>query len=149
MPAYTATARAAVANPRTIGRIGHDATAVQRGCLNRMTISVSGTPADNAIIWTLQRCTTTGTMTGVTPATRDTADGAADLIASENATAEPTYTASTEMFDNAINQRATLIVVYDDRNEIIIPATANNGLGLKATHASFTGNSEVTFTWTE
>jgi hypothetical protein len=149
MPAYTITSRAAAANPRTIARVGHDASAVQRGCLTRMTVSSSGTPADNAIIWTLQRCTTTGTMTSVTPALRDTADGAADLIGSENATAEPTYTSATEMFDNAVNQRATLIVVYDERNEIIIPATANNGLGLKATHASFTGNVEATLTWTE
>jgi len=149
MPAYTATTRAAVANPRTIGRIGHDASAVQRGCLTRMTISSSGTPADNAIIWTLQRCTTTGTMTSVTPAVRDVADGAADLTASENASAEPTYTASTELFDHAINQRATLIVVYDERNEIIIPATANNGLGVKAAHSAFTGNAECTLTWTE
>lgn len=149
MPAYTATTRAAVANPRTIGRIGHDASAVQRGSLNRMTLSCSGTPADNAIIWTLQRCTTTGTMTTLTPALRDVSDGPADLVASENATAEPTYTASTEMFDNAVNQRATLIVVYDDRNEITIPATANNGLGLKAAHASYTGNAEATFTWVE
>lgn len=149
MPAYTITARAATANPRTIARIGHDASAVQRGNLNRMTISSSGTPADNAIIWTLQRCTTTGTMTSVTPALRDPADGAADLLGGENATAEPTYTASTEMFDNAINQRATLIVVYDDRNEITIPATANNGLGLKSTHPTATPTVEATLTWTE
>jgi hypothetical protein len=149
MPAYTITARAACANPRTIARVGHDATAVQRARINRMTLSASGTPADNAIIWTLQRCTTTGTMTSVTPALRDTVDGAADLLGSENATVEPTYTAATEMFDNAVNQRATLIVVYDDRNEIIIPATANNGIGLKAAHASFTGNVESTITWEE
>jgi hypothetical protein len=149
MPAYTITARAATANPRTIARVGHDATAVQRARINRMTLSSSGAPADNAIIWTLQRCTTTGTMTAVTPGLRDTADGAADLLGSENATVEPTYTASTEMFDNAVNQRATLIIVYDDRNEIIIPATANNGLGLKAAHATFTGNVESTITWEE
>lgn len=149
MPAYTATTRGPIANPRTIGRIGHDATAVQRGSLNRMTLSCSGTPADNTILWTLQRCTTTGTMTAVTPGLRDVADGAADLVAGENATVEPTYTASTEMFDNGLNQRATLIVVYDDRNEIVIPATANNGLGMKAAHATSTVNAETTFTWVE
>ena len=149
MPAYTATCRAAAANPRTIARVGHDASAVQRGSVTRVTLSSSATPADNAIIWTFQRCTTTGTMTSVTPALRDTADGAADLLAGENATAEPTYTASTELFDNALNQRATLIVVYQEGHEITIPATANNGLGIKAAHASFTGNVEATVSWTE
>ena len=149
MRGYVATCRGPVANPRTIGRIGHDASAGQRGYLEHFIVSASGTPADNAIIWTLQRTTTTGTTTAVTPASIGDPSAAADLVAGENATAEPTYTASTELFDNAVNQRATFMVVFPDLRRPVIAATANAGLGMKASHASFTGNAEVSLSWAE
>jgi hypothetical protein len=146
---YVATCRAAVANPRTIGKVGHDGSATYRGFLEHFIVSVGGTPADNSIIFTLQRCTTAGTFTSVTPANTETADGAPDLIAGENATAEPTYTASTELFDNDLNQRAIFMLVYTDQRWPVIPATANNGIGMKATHASVTASASVTFQWLE
>lgn len=148
MPSFVATCRAAVANPRTIGIVSQPATARTRLWLNQFIISASGTPADNAIIWTLQRTTAAGTTTSVTPAVADTAD-TATAVAGENATAEPTYTSATELFDNAVNQRATLAIVYAPGRERVVPLTNNAGLGMKATHASFTGNAEVTLEWNE
>lgn len=148
MPSFVATCRAAVANPRTIGAVQQPSTARTRLWLNQFILSISGTPADNAIIWTLQRTTTAGTSTSVTPAVADQAD-TATAVAGENFTAEPTYTSATELFDNALTQRATLAVVYAPGRERVIPLTNSNGLGMKAAHGSFTGNADCTLEWSE
>lgn len=149
MSSYSATCRAAVANPRSIGILREPASSTDRARLQQFTISASGTPADNAIIWTLQRTSSAGTFTGVAGAAHDPAEGAATLSPGENATVEPTYTASSEIWDNAVNQRATMFVMYAPGREIVLPVTNNAGLGFKAAHATFTGNAEVTFTWDE
>jgi hypothetical protein len=145
-----ATTTAAVANPRTIGNINQPATARVRAYLEQFVLSISGTPGDNSVLFTLQRTTTTGTVTSVTPAATDTGgDTSITLVAGENATAEPTYTSATELFDNALNGRATLVMVYAPGRERIVPLTNSAGLGMKATHASYTGNANVTFEWHE
>lgn len=82
--------------------------------------------------WQVQgkRFTAPGTTTGLTPASTDSADPAATFTAGSNATVEPTYTANTTFQDLGINPRSTFRwVAYDPRDEIIMPATANNGLG--------------------
>jgi len=82
--------------------------------------------------WQVQgkRFTAAGTTTAVTPASTDSADPAATFTAGSNASAEPTYTANTTFTDMGINPRNTYRwVAYDPRDEIILPATAANGIG--------------------
>lgn len=82
--------------------------------------------------WQVQgkRFTAAGTTTAVTPASTDSADPAATFTAGSNATVEPTYTANSTFTDFGINPRSTYRwVAYDPRDEIILPATAANGIG--------------------
>jgi hypothetical protein len=147
---YIATCRAAVANPRSIGKVAQPASATDRARLTGFCIGSTATPADNAIQWTLQRITTAGTFTSVTPAIKDDpADGAATMVAGENCTSEPTYTASTELFDTGINQRANFLMIYAPGREPVIPKTNNAGLGVKSTHASATPSVDVVLEWDE
>lgn len=81
-----------------------------------------------------RRFTVAGTTTAVTPAATDPNDPASTLTAGSNATVEPTYTANTTFTDFGINPRSTYRwVAYDPRDEIIMPATAANGLGFVLT----------------
>jgi hypothetical protein len=82
--------------------------------------------------WQVQgkRFTAAGTTTAVTPASTDSGDPASTFTAGSNATVEPTYTANSTFTDQGINPRSTYRwVAYDQRDEIIMPATAANGLG--------------------
>lgn len=82
--------------------------------------------------WQVQgkRFTAAGTSTAVTPAPTDSGDPAATFTAGSNHSAEPTYTANTTFTDMGINPRNTYRwVAYDPRDEIILPATAANGIG--------------------
>jgi hypothetical protein len=109
-----------------------------------------GTPADNALRFRLSRSTAVGTEgTGVVPAALDSADPASLMDGAEGHSAEPTYTAATEMLDVPLNQRATFRHIVAPDGEIICPATASNGLGCAAIHASYVGNCEVVMHWQE
>lgn len=146
MAAYSVEANDAV----TSG--GQTACHVTRGASSRAkvfewTLSHSGTPADNAILWEVKRHTTAPTSTSVTPSPLDSADPASTTTAGENATAEPTFGAI--VWRNSIYQRATYRWVAVPGSEVVIPDTANNGLAFVPSHASYTGNAEVTTFFTE
>ncbi len=90
-----------------------------------------GTPgSDQSYEVQLKRFTAAGTTTALTPASTDSGDPASTFTAGSNASAEPTYTANTLIDDYGANPRATFRwVAYDQRAEIILPATAANGVG--------------------
>jgi hypothetical protein len=102
-------------------------------------VGSSATPADNAILWYIQRTTAAGTSTSVTPTATDPGDPAASSTAGINHTVEPTYTAGAILWHLALNQRATQRFQFDPDAPLIVPATANNGLGLYPVNSSFTG----------
>lgn len=77
-----------------------------------------------------KRCTTAGTTTGVTPSPMDSGDPAATFTAGSNASAEPTFTASTVVDDTSVNPRGIYVWRgYDPSAYIVLPATASNGMG--------------------
>lgn len=122
----------------------------KRGYLYDFVLTCGGTPADNAIQWLARRLTAVGTEgAGVVPIALDPGSPAAILDGAENHTAEPTYTAASELFDQLINQRAAFRWVARPGGELVIPATASNGIGFTAFHASYTGSAEVTAHWEE
>jgi hypothetical protein len=87
----------------------------------------------------IQRCTTVPTGSAKTPNSLDPADTLATTIqAFDTVTADGTLTANAFLYQVPLNQRATLRWVAAPYGEIIIPATANNGimLGLDAATTS-------------
>ena len=84
-----------------------------RPAIYEFNIGTEGTPAENALVYLLQRATTTTTFTAVTPVPIDPTDGVltnpvALATTGSNATVEPTYTAAQKVFgDLGFNQRAT------------------------------------------
>ena len=147
MDSYSVLATAAVAAPRTIGTL--IASTARRGHVEAFSLSCEGAPADNTIIWKLQRCTTTGTVTSTTPAAKDPASPAASLSSGQNASAEPTYTANTILWEGGLNQRSLARIVYAPGKELLTNTTSNNGMGMTANHASATPTVDAVFEWTE
>lgn len=112
-------------------------------------VGQGGTPADNAMFWLLQRSTTAGTLTSVTPAKLDSADPVAIATAGQDATIEPTYTAANELLEIPLNQRASYRWVAAPGGEIVVPATASNGVGFQVKSAAYTGTADVSFHFEE
>lgn len=114
-----------------------------------LLIGASGTPADNALVWALMRLTVAGTDTSLTPTPLDPADVAARATAGENASAEATFTAGSELLELPINQRASYRWVASPGGELVIPATAAAGIGARAKSAAYTGAAEATIQFSE
>ena len=145
MARYSIDGAQAVASPDdTTLTLTADATRPRRCKVYDIILGSSATPADNALIRTVQRCTAAGTSSAVTPLALDPADVATEDDAGENHTVEPTYTAAAQLLVIAMNQRATYRWVAAPGGELVTPATAANGVGEFATHASFTGSVETT-----
>ena len=104
-----------------------------------LIIGCSGTPADNALIWSLQRFTAAGTSTAYVPPPLDSGDPAAISVGGVTCTIEPTYTSAKILMAISLNQRATHRWVADPDAHLVIPATASNGIGCYTLHASYTG----------
>jgi hypothetical protein len=104
-------------------------TAAIRPRLIEYALSTTGTPGSDASYEVqVQRITTVGTSTSVTPQSTDPNDPAATLIAGSNSTAEGTPS-GVPLDDRGVNPRASYRwVPYDQRAELIMPATASNGL---------------------
>lgn len=98
----------------------------------------SAATADNAVDMILARFTAIGTPTTVTPLPLDPADSAATLIGGSNHSAEPTYTAGGTLLTIGGHQRAGNAWYAPPGGELFIPATANNGIGMKSNSASST-----------
>ena len=107
-------------------------------------IADEGTPADNVALHTIQRITAIGTNTAVVPTKLDIADRVALMLAGENHTVEPTYTAAEELLEVALNTRATFRWVAAPGGEIVTPAVSASGWGAKSLHASATTAWRVT-----
>lgn len=105
-----------------------------------LSVGQGGTPADNAIYWQVSRQTAAGTITSVTPRALDSTNSVvAVATAGSNATVEGTITASSDLITVAINQRASFRWVAAPGNELIVPATAANGLAVLTKSAAYTG----------
>lgn len=120
----------------SVGSWVADATRPRRIKLYDIVFGSEASPADNAFQYVIQRVTAPGTLTAVTPSPLDPADAATESDAGENCTVEPTYTANLVMLSISINQRATFRWVAAPGGELVCPATASNGFGVKTPSAS-------------
>lgn len=137
-----------MASPTVTAAVFTASTSV-RGEIYELLLGSSATPADNAITWKVQRFTGAGSTSAYTPNPLDPADPVSLCSAGVTATIEPTYTSGKLLFHIALNQRATHRWIADPRGPLKIPATGSNGAGIYPVHASFTGNTDGTFYFSE
>ncbi|MGH7949135.1 MAG: hypothetical protein ACREQF_07930 [Candidatus Binataceae bacterium] len=138
MARYSVEMNRAASSTLSVGSVTSDATTPRRLKLSDMIIGSEATPADLGFLWQIQRCTTAGTNTAVTPQALDPADAAALFDAGEAHSADPTLTANAILLSIALNQRATFRWVAAPGGELVVPATASNGLALRTPTAGGT-----------
>jgi hypothetical protein len=131
MAKYSAQFNRAASAAAAVGTITADATTPRRQKIYDLLVGSEAVPADFAFLWTLDRCTTAGTSTAVTPTKLDPGDAVALADAGENHTAEPTFTAGEVLLSIPLNQRATIRWVAPPGGELVIPAVASNGIGIR------------------
>jgi hypothetical protein len=109
-------------------------TANIRPRLKAFDWSTLGVPtSDQGVDIQIRRATALGTSTSYTLQNTDPSDSAVTpvLTAGTNCSVEPTYPAGF-MFDRAFNPRLThQWAAYDPSAELIMPATATNGIGFQ------------------
>jgi len=120
-----------------------------RNMVYELWMGNEGSPADQVTIYHIARVTSDGAGSAVTPSPLDPGDRASQCTCLENHTTEPTYTSGGEILEIPLNHRATFRWVAAPGGEIITPATDNNGLGLKAIHASVTTDFRMGAMWEE
>ncbi|KKM94630.1 hypothetical protein LCGC14_1196440 [marine sediment metagenome] len=111
----------------------------------------SDATADQAYSIEVERTTAVGTEgSGFTPTLLDP-DSPVSLsdVGVGTYASEPTYTASSTLLGFGLNQRGTFRWVAAPGGELIAPATANAGLGIKAESSTANFNVDVTFHWEE
>lgn len=127
----------AVAATKTALILG--STAALRPRIVRYDCSTTGTPtSDQGIEYQVRRATALGTSTAYTLRASDPSDetAGATITAGTNCTIEPTYSAGSWLVDRAQNPRATYQwAAYSPDEEMIMPATASNGIGWQITGA--------------
>lgn len=143
---YAATMQDAVSSGYlTAGIIGQAATFRTRLEIYDLLFSADGAPADNVLNFRMRRSTAAGTTTAVTPEPLEgSASGAATAAVGENATAEPTYTANSELMQFDLNQRATFRWVASPGGAFKVPAANSVGIGTEVKSPAYTGNASIT-----
>lgn len=130
---FTASGFIAIAATKTALIIG--STANIRPRILRYDVSTTGTPtSDQGVEYQVRRATALGTSTAYTLGSSDPSDvaGTPVVTAGTNCSAEPTYAAGSWLVDRAQNPRATYQwAAYSPDEEIILPATAANGVGFQ------------------
>lgn len=111
-----------------VGSLTAAAANMRRAKVYDLNFGSEATPADNAFLWQVQRCTTAGTAgTNPTPISLDPSDSLASTIVVGQAHSV-TPTGTTVVLTVPLNQRATFRWVAAPGGEIVIPATASNGI---------------------
>src|SRR5262245_50039423 len=110
------------------------ATTLRRAWIYDVMFDADGAPADNTVVYVINRQTTTGTRTTATPAPLDAGDAAALITCGVNTTVEPTITASTQLIERAINQKSSYrwCTIPGSGAELVVPAITTNGIGARA-----------------
>lgn len=127
------------ASVQSVGLLTAAAANMRRAKVYDLAFGCSASPADNAFLWQIQRCSTAGTGTTVTPNALDPADTLASTIVATGAvTVDPTLTAGAFLMQVPLNQRASFRWVAAPGSELVIPATASNGVALIVSAATTT-----------
>ena len=141
MPSFSVSGSIAVAATKTPLIIGSGGASSPRTRITQFVLSASGTPSSDAgYEMMVRRATALGTSTAFTPNPVDPAETAPETTAGVNCTVEPTYTANSQLKDILCNPRATWTwMPYQTEGELVIPATASNGIGWQLQSAGGVG----------
>jgi hypothetical protein len=132
MAKYGVTLQRTASATLSVGALTAPGAGARRAKIYDLMFGSEATPADNAFLWQLQRCTTAGTAgTNPTPNPLDPADAAAVTVAGQAHSVDPTLTGGALPLTVALNQRATFRWVAAPGGELVIPATANNGFAIR------------------
>jgi len=139
MARWGVTASKGAANVQTVMGLSAAAASMRRAKIYDWALGCGASPADNAFIHIAQRMTTVPTGAAKTPNSLDPADTLASTIqAVDTVTVDGTLTAAAFLTRIPLNQRATFRWVAAPYGELIIPATANNGIAFGLSAASTT-----------
>ncbi len=119
------------------------AATLRRGWVLEWEIGPDNVPnaTDCPIQWSIDVMTAAGTGTALTPQVNDIGggDAAAQLTYTANYTAEPTVTASSNLWYMGLNQRASYrIQLRDEWSSIIVPAVNLKGPVFRAKSPNYT-----------
>lgn len=119
--------------------------------IHDIQISSDAAPADHAAKYRLQRCTTAGTPgSSLTPVALDMSHPASVATSGLAAfSGNPTLTANLYLLEIAVNQRIPYRWACKDGKEIVLPATANNGVALLCTVVDSAFNAIMTLHFEE
>lgn len=115
------------------------AAPLRRAWIYDVTFGADGTPADNVLVYKLDRQSDVGTGTAGAAAPLDGADAVYLGIETCNNTIEPTVTGDTELIEIPVNQRASYRWVAAPGGELVVPATNTTGIGARAKSPAYTG----------
>ena len=105
-----------------------------------IALSAGGTMADVVCHYVIQRTTALGTeASGVVPENLDNGAVQGGADAGQDHSAEPTYTAATEFWENDVHLRALAQIQLQPDGHILVAGTQNNGVGVTVFSASYTG----------
>lgn len=125
------------------------ATTLRRGKFYDFLMGADGTPADNVIVYKVDRQTSVGTQSAVVAPPLDAGDAAGLLVCGANTTIEPTVTAATQLIEIPVNQRASYRWVSAPDSELVIPATNVAGLGVRAKSPAYASTAVATVAFIE
>lgn len=115
-----------------------------------LIIGSDASPADVATEFNLIRGTVSGTpTTTVTPRALDPGDPASLMSLEVGTFTGQTKTANSSLMNIALNQRATFRWVAVPDGELVIPAAADNWIGLESIASGGTPNINASFMWQE
>lgn len=124
---------------KTMAVVGTVTATLIRPAIYDVIVGTSGTPADNAMRYGVQRFTAAGTTTAKTASPLDPGDVASLATCGVDASIEPTKTAAFILLEIPANQRASFRWVAAPDGELKGPATNANGLAVTALSAAYTG----------
>jgi hypothetical protein len=145
MAKYSVRLQRTASTSASLGSLSAPGSGMRRIKIYDLIVGSEATPADNAFLFVHQRTTAAGTSTAVTPQALDPADAAAVAVAGQNHTIEPTYTSNAFLLTVPLNQRATFRWVAAPGGELLVPATASNGVGMSTPTSSAVAITETVF----
>lgn len=122
-----------------VGALYEPASGMRRIKVYQLIVGCEAASGDTVTPWAVQRSTTAPTATVVTPSPHDPADPATGILAGETVTVNGTLTAGIFPLRVPLNQRSAFQWVAKTGKEIIVPATANNGLHFLTTNVATQG----------
>lgn len=133
----------ASATAASAGIVKLEGTAATRGAIYEWDFGTgaAAAPVDQNYLIRLKRQTTSGTWSAATPAALDSADPAAVCVGGQTSTVAGS--ASTVLFAIGVNARAGFRWVAIPDSELILPATASNGIIME--YAAVSGGTDSNY----